>query len=68
MSRIAVLGPGGVGGFVAAALSRAGEAVVVVARDSTVRVIADRGIAVESGRFGHFTARPDAVARLGSAR
>ncbi len=66
MSRIAVLGPGGVGGFVAAALSRAGEPVVVVARDSTVRVIANRGIAVESGRFGHFTARPDAVAKLGS--
>jgi 2-dehydropantoate 2-reductase len=67
VSRIAVLGPGGVGGFIAATLSRAGEAVVVVARHSTVRVIADTGIAVESGRLGNFTARPDAVAELGSS-
>jgi 2-dehydropantoate 2-reductase len=65
VSRIAVLGPGGVGGFLAATLSRAGETVVVVARDSTVRAIANRGIAVQSVRLGNFTARPDAVAELG---
>jgi 2-dehydropantoate 2-reductase len=64
VSRIAVLGPGGVGGFISATLSRAGEPVVVVARDATVRVIADRGIAVQSVRLGDFTARPDAVAAL----
>src|ERR1700722_5398050 len=67
VSTIAVLGPGGVGGFVAATLSRAGEAVVVVARDSTVRVIDECGIAMQSEQLGNFTARPDAVAALGAS-
>lgn len=62
--RIAVLGPGGVGGFLAAALARAGEEVTVVAREETVAVIAERGLEVESVRLGNFTARPLAVARL----
>ncbi|MBV9310195.1 MAG: hypothetical protein JOZ73_05155, partial [Solirubrobacterales bacterium] len=35
MATIAVLGPGGVGGFIAAALSRAGEDVLVIAREGT---------------------------------
>jgi 2-dehydropantoate 2-reductase len=57
-SRIAVLGPGGVGGLVAAALARAGEDVVVVARPSTAEVIAERGLQVRSERLGDFTAHP----------
>lgn len=41
--RVAVLGPGGVGGFVAAALHRAGTAdVVLVAREATAAAIAQR--------------------------
>ena len=36
---IAVLGPGGVGGLLAAALDRAGETVTVVARESTAETI-----------------------------
>lgn len=64
MTRIAVLGPGGVGGFLAAALTRAGEAPVVVARETTARRITDRGIAVKSVRLGEFTARPAATPRL----
>jgi 2-dehydropantoate 2-reductase len=42
--KIAVLGPGGVGGLLAAALHRAGEHVTVVAREPTAEVIAARGI------------------------
>lgn len=64
MPTIAVLGPGGVGGFLAAALSRAGEPVTVVAREETARRISADGIAVTSVRLGDFTARPDAVAEL----
>ena len=61
---IAVLGPGGVGGFVAAALSRAGAPVTVVAREATAALIARDGVRVESLRLGDFTARPAAVAGL----
>jgi len=64
MSRIAVLGPGGVGGFIAAGLAHAGEDVVVVAREPTVEVIARRGIAVRSARLGEFTVHPDAISEL----
>jgi 2-dehydropantoate 2-reductase len=55
---IAVLGPGGVGGFLAAALARAGESVVVVARAETAQTIGARGIEVSSVRLGDFTAHP----------
>jgi len=62
---IAVLGPGGVGGFLAAVLARAGERVTVVARDQTAATIARDGIAVRSVLAGDFTARPAAAtARL----
>jgi 2-dehydropantoate 2-reductase len=61
---IAVLGPGGVGGFVAGALARAGTPVTVVARESTADLIERDGIVVRSVRLGDFTARPAAVARL----
>jgi 2-dehydropantoate 2-reductase len=63
---IAVLGPGGVGGFLAAALARSGEAAVVVARDETAALIERDGIEVRSVRLGYFSARPRAVARLQS--
>lgn len=59
-----MLGPGGVGGFLAAALARAGEDVVVVAREQTVGVIAEAGIDVKSVVLGDFTAHPRAVSRL----
>jgi 2-dehydropantoate 2-reductase len=62
--RIAVLGPGGVGGFLAAALSRAGENAIVVARETTARHIDAYGIAVSSARLGQFTVRPAATPRL----
>jgi 2-dehydropantoate 2-reductase len=58
MSALSVLGPGGVGGFLAAALARAGGNVVVVAREPTAELIARDGIAVESLRLGEFVAHP----------
>ena len=63
-STIAVLGPGGVGGFVAAALARAGDDVVVVAREPTAEALAADGIEVRSVMLGDFTVRPGAVASL----
>jgi 2-dehydropantoate 2-reductase len=62
--RIAVLGPGGVGGLLSALLDRAGHEVTVVARDSTAARIAASGIEVDSVTFGRFTARPRAVEQL----
>jgi 2-dehydropantoate 2-reductase len=56
---IAVLGPGGVGGLLAAALARAGEEVVVVGREDTVIDFDVRSVAL-----GDFHAQVRAVARL----
>jgi len=64
VSEIAVLGPGGVGGFVAAALHRAGEDVAVVAREATAEWINGNGITVSSVLLGDFVARPPATASL----
>lgn len=62
--RIAVLGPGGVGGLVAGALDRGGDRAIVVARESTTRLIGERGLRVSSVRLGELTAHPRAVAEL----
>jgi 2-dehydropantoate 2-reductase len=56
---IAVLGPGGVGGFLAATLTRAGEDVTVVARQSTAAVIERDGLRVQSAALNaSFETRP----------
>jgi 2-dehydropantoate 2-reductase len=55
---IAVLGAGGVGGLLAAALDRAGEPVTVVARAATAEVLRRDGLTVQSTLLGEFTARP----------
>lgn len=57
---VAVLGPGGVGGLLAALLSRAGHRVICLAGDETARALRDNGIRVRSGRFGDFTAPVEA--------
>jgi 2-dehydropantoate 2-reductase len=62
--RVAVLGPGGVGGLLAGALQRSGEQVIVVARGSTAATIAERGLRVESVTLGDFVVHPRAVERL----
>jgi 2-dehydropantoate 2-reductase len=61
---IGVLGPGGVGGFLAAALARAGQRVVVIAKPETAAVINSQGISVQSVRLGDFLAHPTAQAEL----
>jgi 2-dehydropantoate 2-reductase len=61
---VAVLGPGGVGGLVAAALARAGTPTTVVAREETAERIARDGIRVNSVRLGEFRADLPAVAKL----
>jgi 2-dehydropantoate 2-reductase len=62
--RIAVLGPGGVGGLIAALLARAGSDVLVIARESTAEVIAERGLRVQSVMFGELDVRVPARGRL----
>ncbi len=64
MSAIAILGPGGVGGFLAAALARANEDVLVVAREPTAELIDRQGIELRSARLGDFRARPPAASAL----
>ncbi|HEX3911641.1 MAG TPA: 2-dehydropantoate 2-reductase [Solirubrobacteraceae bacterium] len=62
--RIAVLGPGGVGGLLAGALQRAGEDVTVVARESTAAAIEEQGLRVSSVKLGDFVAHPRVLTRL----
>jgi len=67
MSRVAVLGAGGVGGFVAAALERAGADVRVVARPETAAPLSERGFRVTSRALGaDFGARPRVLTELTS--
>jgi 2-dehydropantoate 2-reductase len=49
---IAVVGPGAIGGLVAAMLQRAGHDVVVVAREKTVRQVTEHGLDIETDEFG----------------
>jgi len=62
--QIAVLGPGGVGGFVAAALTHAGADVTVVATEASCQKIASDGVQIKSAVIGDFTAFPKAVSDL----
>jgi 2-dehydropantoate 2-reductase len=54
VASIAILGPGGVGGFLAGALARAGQEVVVIAREPTSELISRQGLEVRSVRLGNF--------------
>jgi 2-dehydropantoate 2-reductase len=65
--RIAVLGAGGVGGFIGAALARAGEETVIVAREETAEIIGRAGVSVSSVRLGEFVAHPRAASSLTAA-
>jgi 2-dehydropantoate 2-reductase len=62
--KIAVLGPGGVGGLIAGLLERAGTPVLVVAREQTAAVISERGLRIDSVSFGEFVSHPRAVSHL----
>jgi 2-dehydropantoate 2-reductase len=61
---VAVLGPGGVGGFLAAVLAREGASVIVLASDDTSRAINQSGIRLESRRFGDFDVSVKTAAHL----
>jgi len=63
--RIAVLGPGGVGGLLATLLSHAGQDVLLLARPQTAAHIGEHGLHLSSQRYGDVTARPRAAERLG---
>ncbi|WP_328791681.1 MULTISPECIES: ketopantoate reductase family protein [unclassified Streptomyces] len=61
---VAVLGPGGVGGLLAALMARAGHRVTCLAGEETVQALRSDGIQVSSGQFGTFTSRVDADTEL----
>jgi 2-dehydropantoate 2-reductase len=61
---VAVLGPGGVGGLLAALLARAGHRVICLAGEGTAETLERDGIQVRSGRFGDFTAHVETAPEL----
>lgn len=63
-STIAILGPGGVGGLLAALLSRAGHHVICLAGESTAQTLNRDGISVHSAHFGDFAAPVTATTLL----
>ncbi|HEY2317909.1 MAG TPA: 2-dehydropantoate 2-reductase [Solirubrobacteraceae bacterium] len=65
MTSVAVLGAGGVGGFVAAALARADADVRVVARPETAATLHDSGLTVSSRALeADFSVRPAVLTEL----
>lgn len=62
--RIAILGPGGVGGLLAATLVRSGHDVICIASDATAQTLRDQGIRVSSGRFGELAVAVRAETQL----
>jgi 2-dehydropantoate 2-reductase len=65
MTSVGVLGAGGVGGFVAAALARAGADVRLVARPATAATLRDRGFTVSSRALNaDFCAHPAVTTEL----
>lgn len=63
--QVAMLGPGGVGGLLAALLSRMGDTVTCLAAADTVTAIRQHGILVASDHFGAMSAQVEAAERLG---
>nr|WP_119611659.1 2-dehydropantoate 2-reductase [Streptomyces acidiscabies] len=61
---VAVLGPGGVGGLLAALLAKAGHRVICLAREDTATALRTDGIQVRSAQFGTFTAHVEADTEL----
>ncbi|MGK5111537.1 MULTISPECIES: ketopantoate reductase family protein [unclassified Geodermatophilus] len=62
--RIAVLGPGGVGGLLGTLLVRQGHAVTCVARPETAATIERHGLRLVSDRYGELTAPAHGAERL----
>ena len=64
--RVAVLGPGGVGGLIATLLARDGHAVVCLARPETATHIDRYGLRLSSDRYGEVSAPAHGAERLDS--
>jgi len=62
--RVAVLGPGGIGGLLAALLARGGDEVTCIAPPSTAAHLREHGIELRSARFGDFRVPVKATTRL----
>ncbi|MFI6996493.1 ketopantoate reductase family protein [Nocardia sp. NPDC050175] len=62
--RVAVLGPGGVGGLIGALLARAGHRVTFLSGPETVRTVQEHGMHVRSGMLGEFTVKVEADTEL----
>src|SRR3989338_5581085 len=62
--KVAVLGPGAVGGFLAALFFKNGNPVTCIAKEATARIICREGIRLESAAFGEFISWPKAVVRI----
>lgn len=58
--RVAVLGPGGVGGLIGALLARDGHHVLCLAGEQTASTLRRDGLRVESTQYGNFTAEMEA--------
>jgi 2-dehydropantoate 2-reductase len=61
---VAVLGPGGTGGLLAALLSRSGHRVICLAGENTAETLRKDGIQVRSAKFGDFSAPVEADTEL----
>lgn len=61
---VAVLGPGGTGGLLAALLARAGHRVICLAGETTATTLRTTGIQIRSGAFGDFTTFVEADTEL----
>jgi 2-dehydropantoate 2-reductase len=61
---IAIIGPGAIGGLVAAMLQQAGHDVVVVARAKTARQVTEHGLDIETDEYGTWHAPLTAVTEV----
>ncbi|MFH8237452.1 ketopantoate reductase family protein [Streptomyces sp. NPDC018321] len=61
---VAVLGPGGVGGLLAALLARAGHRVICLAGPATAAALREDGLRVRSAQFDDFSVRVEAATEL----
>jgi 2-dehydropantoate 2-reductase len=59
--KIAILGAGGIGGFLGAMLSRGGHTVTLLARGPHFAAIRGNGLQLDSRQFGSFTVNPAAT-------
>jgi len=62
--RVAILGPGGIGGLIGALLAKAGDEVTCIAPPQTAAHLAEHGLHLRSDRFGDFQVPVRAATKL----